>query len=724
MNCKYLSMGILFWGMTSLCGADVTYDSATQTYSGSGNWTSAIVLNNNTTFQPNDGETITVTGDISGSGQLIKTGTGTLWIQNTNATGNVKPFSVDIQSGVVQYSSTGDYRLTGNLIGSGTLQFRRTPANQYGKTIVGGDWSEFAGTVINETGRWIELHINDGNLDYQGGGNAVWDMRTTTGGWDTTQGIAVMPFGSPTSTTTAYFGAITGNAEVVRSGNSNSNNYTKLHLVVGNNAITQDYTFSGNIRMFTSNDEGNVLISVEKIGPNTWTLLGNKSYSGKTTVTSGTLQLGNGTTAGGVASTEYEIAQNATLRLCNPGNSTRRGVFAGTGTIENAGTFREILHLEEQPTLTYRGEQTTNTAYNFTNSLSIPNGGTIRLHADGNVNGIFFAGKLTGNGTLENSQKKLVMVGDFSEFTGTLSPASNNWLELWDASAVADISGSFTPLYPSSNGAPNAVLQLNYTNAIALQSWSNAPVTFHVGAISGRGNVRYTTRNKSDVTLEIGRDVETDNYRHTGYFYGTIAANAAKLSLVKTGKSTWTLAGDHTRVGTGEWAYTGDTIVEDGKLVLSGTILGDLKVLAPTQETSPVLELTGTIGGDVQVGGSLRVTMDEAGVVRTGTIRGDLILENTADLFLDFGENDVPTSDEWYLLYDVAGEINTAAFPNLDALFASPSDAYYWNLSANQGHFILSADRSAIPEPGSWCLLLLASLYVLQKYRKNPFQKG
>ncbi|MDO4584092.1 MAG: autotransporter-associated beta strand repeat-containing protein [Planctomycetia bacterium] len=717
MNNKYLWAG-LFWGMTLPCWAEVVYNPDTRTYSGTGTWTDAITMNADTTFVPDSTGTISVTGALSGSGKLLKTGTGTLSIVNT---GN-KSFSIDIQGGLLQYASTRDYNLTGNLTGSGTLHFVRTSSGGYGKTVAGGDWSNFTGTIINETGRWIELRNNGTDLHYIGGGQAVWDIRTMTTGNNRNEGIAIAPHGSSADTTTVSFGAITGSADVVRSGGSDSS-YTKLHIVVGNAAITQDYTFSGDIRMNTQSTEGNAMVSVEKIGPNTWTLLGNKNYSGKTTVTAGTLQLGNGTTAGSVGSTAYEVAENATLRLNSPAATTRTAAFTGTGTIENAGTFRETLVLTNQPTLTYQGENTINTAYYFPNSVSIPNRGTVRLQAGDSPNGIFFAGKLTGNGTLENSGKKLVLAGDFSEFTGTFSTATNNWLELWDTSAVADISGSFTPLCANSNGAPNAVFQLNHRYAMALQSWSDTPVTFSLGAISGLGDVRYTTRNKSDVILKIGRDVETDNYVHTGYFYATTQADTDKLSLVKTGKSTWTLAGDHTLMKTDEYGYTGKTTVEDGKLILSGKILGDLDVLAPGGETSPALELTGSVGGDLRVAGNLSVSRDGVGNVLTGTVLGDMFLESTASLILDFGENYVPTSDEWYLLYDVAGEVDTTAFPSLDALFANPTDAYYWNLAVEGGNFILSADSSAVPEPGSGALLLLASLYLVLKYRKKSFKE-
>jgi len=94
-----------------------------------------------------------------------------------------------------------------------------------------------------------------------------------------------------------------------------------------NYGSSANQTFSGNIT-----GSGNLIIS----GTGTLALLGANTYSGTTTINSGTLQVGNGGTAGtlGLAA----VSNGATLVFNRSGNLTAANAISGAGVITQRGT--------------------------------------------------------------------------------------------------------------------------------------------------------------------------------------------------------------------------------------------------------------------------------------------------------------------------------------------------------------------------------------------------
>ncbi|MBN2579460.1 MAG: autotransporter-associated beta strand repeat-containing protein, partial [Pirellulales bacterium] len=75
--------------------------------------------------------------------------------------------------------------------------------------------------------------------------------------------------------------------------------------------------------------------TLEKKGAGTMILTKNNSFSGLTTITAGTLQLGNGGFVGGLAG---NITNNAALIFNRPDNFTHSGILDGSGTLEKKGS--------------------------------------------------------------------------------------------------------------------------------------------------------------------------------------------------------------------------------------------------------------------------------------------------------------------------------------------------------------------------------------------------
>ena len=98
------------------------------------------------------------------------------------------------------------------------------------------------------------------------------------------------------------------------------NTWTSATLTVGNNNASS--TFGGVIQN-TANP-----LTLIKIGSGTLILSGSSTYSGGTTISQGTLQLGDGSSSNG--SVSGNITDNATLAFANPNAQTYSAIISGT----------------------------------------------------------------------------------------------------------------------------------------------------------------------------------------------------------------------------------------------------------------------------------------------------------------------------------------------------------------------------------------------------------
>ena len=126
--------------------------------------------------------------------------------------------------------------------------------------------------------------------------------------------------------------------------------------------------------------------SVSQIGTGTTILTAANTYTGGTTISAGTLQLGNGGTTGSIVG---NVTDNGTLAFDRSDSVTFPGVISGTGSVSQIGTGTTILTAAN----TYTGGTTISAG-----TLQLGNGGT-----SGSI-----VGDVTDNGTLAFDRSDVV----------------------------------------------------------------------------------------------------------------------------------------------------------------------------------------------------------------------------------------------------------------------------------------------------------------------------
>ena len=217
-------------------------------------------------------------------------------------------------------------------------------------------------------------------------------------------------------------------------------------------------TFAGNI-------SGNG--AVRQIGAGTTILIGDNTYSGGTTIASGTLQLGNGGATGSISG---NVVNGGVLAFNRSDISTFSGAISGTGTVRQIGSGTTILTGGN----TYSGGTTI-----VGGTLQLGNGGTTGaisgdvvndgVLAFNRSNNVTFAGAISGSGAVQQIGSGTTILTGGNTYSGGTTIAGGT-LQLGNGGATGSISGDVVN---------NGVLAFNRTGTLTL-----------AGAISGSGAVQ------------------------------------------------------------------------------------------------------------------------------------------------------------------------------------------------------------------------------------------
>ena len=578
-NAATVSGVITLPGTQATIGAtsgDITLSGAIKTSSSTNR---AITLIGNTSYATNIYVNSGVLGGASSPG----------FLQLTVGSGGSDKVKVYLQ-GTQTLQTNGNIKINGGnlyLATSTTASFAGMSMNSGGST---GDNSSLTLTAGNDYS-FNSLGIG-GALSFESTSSAASPASITfTGG-----GIA--------STNAANYGQTGSSGKNIKAGSGvtviigTSTGPTTYFDLVGANLATQDkilkFSNDGNFIFNSVIRENPIAVGtnpvttfkggLNKTGTGTLTLNAANTYTGGTTVSAGTLKVGNATALGADAST-VAVSAGATLDL-NGTTMTSTNALTLSGTITNTNatkaTYAGLITI---------GGSTVPLSANATitasaGDIDISNTGTIGLTTGTGFN-------LTLNGDKGGTISSIIAIG-----TGALNKSgAGNWI-LSGANTytgLTNITGGTLTLGASNVIGTGAITINGGTLAIGANSDSVQTITLTSGSITGSGG---SITSSSDLNVVSG----------------TISANlAGAVGLNKTGAGTVTITSAQT--------YSDTTAINAGVLKVNNSLATSGISIA----TGAKLEGQATLSAPVVVANNGIITSGDSSIIDPAT-RGSLTL--------------------------------------------------------------------------------------------------
>jgi len=493
------------------------------------------------TFNPAEAlNTIIITGTIIDSGGIIKTGAGQLTLSGTNEFSG----AINVANGILTISSQenlGSLSASADLtLNGGTLQIDggSVDNDDNSRTMVLGAGGGIIDTVaISDTLIWDNGISGSGDFTKTGAGTFVFDEPTSfTGDLFINEGTVEFNGGDDRINDAVDVTIASGATLNVR---NRSDDFGSLN---GAGTLTADDTQTETVG-FGFNDNANDLFSgtitdgasgtlnIEKLGTGNQTLSGDNDFEGTTTVVAGTLTLA-GDTALGATSSGTTVNSGATLSFTN-------NIDVGNEAIANSGTV-------------------TNTSGTNTFSGDISGSGTVTTDA----------GQLTLSGTNSYSGNTIVNSGS------TLVLAANDALGSGGATTVnsggtlalqgniRDENQSLVTIGGTGNSSAGAIQNSSGVNTLSADVDLSADTTVTANA----GTLNFGLQSAGDSPY-LSKSIDLGS--HTLTIDSDSGATVAfRYDITGTGGITKTGEGD-LLLNNGWNTYTGDTNINDGKLILS-----------------------------------------------------------------------------------------------------------------------------------------------------------
>ena len=512
-----------------------------------GNWGASVDTLTSGNVSTNGGSLVAFSGafsgSISGSGCLIKAEDGLLSLGNSNEYSG----GTMIRSGTLQIGEGGaSGSVAGDIANNSHLVFNRADDLTYDGAISGsGDVAQSGGGTLTLTGSASHsggTAVNSGVLQIGDGGSA----GSVTGDIVNNSHLAFNR-----SDDISYAGIVSGSGDLTKLGGgllslTGNSTYTGATIVgngtlqIGNGGATGsvagDVTNNSHLVFNRSNDltyAGSIGGSgdVTKLGIGRLTLTGNSTHSGTTSVSNGSLQLGDGGTSGSVTG---DIANNSHLVFNRSDDLTYAGTISGSGDLTKLGLGTLTLsgnHTYAGATFVTQGSLLVSGQIGFGDALDVASGAS-----------------LDGNGMITRD----VVIDEGGWLSPSLTIRGSVTLPVSAQSSIGDLTEGAV--------AADSGKMLLIDSAVAGSIDASAG-TAHLGNLNGAslttGNWGATveTLNSGNITTSGGSLVAK-----SGTFNGTIGGSGG---LVKSGDGLLSLQTEN--------SYTGGTIITGGTLQLGNT---------------------------------------------------------------------------------------------------------------------------------------------------------
>ena len=372
---------------------------------------------NNATLQFNQDGRGTFKGVISGTGAVLKTGLGAAGLTGVNTyTGGT---TVDAGTLVVTTAS-----LPGNVTNNAILQFNQSSRGTYFGVISGTGALVKTGTgSVGLTGANTYLGsttISDGILLV-----TTSSMQGDSANPGSVVNNATLQFNQASSGT--YFGVISGTGAVVKTG-TGSTGLVAANTYTGGTTVSEGILFVTTLSLpgdvvnnatlqFNQGSKGTYagVISgtgaVLKTGAGAVGLTGANTYAGGTTISEGTLVVTS-------ASLPGDVVNNAIIQFNQNGNGTYASAITGTGSLLKTGTG----NLGLTGLNTYSGGTTISDGTLFVTTASLPQTGSVvnnaTLQFNQTATGVF-NGTISGSGTVIKGGRGSMSFTADNTYTGT-----------------------------------------------------------------------------------------------------------------------------------------------------------------------------------------------------------------------------------------------------------------------------------------------------------------
>ncbi len=573
----------------------------------------SVAVTNNATLTVNRADTVRLDGVISGTGALIHAGSGTLFLQAANTySGTTTINSSDLFVGNGSASALAGSLGTGAVVNNGRLFLSRSDS-----TTVAND--------ISGTGSVRQVGIGGNTLTLTGN-------NSYTGG--TVIGASRLAVGSD-----GALGAASGGVRLT--GFNQGSTLVTTGTFTSARAFTLDTSVNGNN---IAPDVGTALTltgviggagPLNKTGLGLLVLTGANTYAGGTTISAGTLQVGNAGTTGNLGA--GNVVNNGALLFIRTDAVTVSNTISGTGSLSQLGTGTLTLDGNNS----YSGGTTVVDGTLRLGSSTAAGTGAITTLGSviSYVDGVVIANPININ---SNTTQLQVLTGETATQAGVISEiggvrplevigggrliltAANTYTGVTTISAgrLQIGAGGATGTIGSGDIVNNAALIVNRNTGTTLSqviSGTGSVTQAGSGNLTLAGNNTYTGGTVLNAgTITVGADSGLGNAAGTLTFNGGTLATTASFVAGRT--TTLNAGGGTFAPASGVTLTLTNVISGPGQLLMNG--LGTLELTAANTYSG---------GTSISGGGRLRINADSGlGAPTGGIVMSNASLQTTA----------------------------------------------------------------------------------------------
>ena len=606
----------------------------------------SIFINNN-----NQNYTIGGSGTISGTGNLIKTGTGTLTLStadsysggttinnSTVVLGNYTAFgtgSITLNGSTIIYPSGGALGNALTIFGSSTLTATSSGANYLYSSILGSNVALTLNTGVNT----IFTLQNDcsgfrGTVSMAQGTLRIYSSTTANlGGIQLSVGSAIIKNHNSTGATYT-FGSISGGASASLQGSDNGSG-TDIYSI---GSLNLNSTFAGAIV------NGSHTLSITKTGTGTLTLSGISSYTGATTVSSGTLLV-----TGALGNTAATVTNGAQLVVI--GSTAGTSTVQSGGQLSGSGTFSGAITAQSNSTVspgTTAGAGAVMTAAGGLAATATTFLLDLTSSASGTNDSIAVtggSGTLTGTTTFQiNLVDHVLGAGNYKLINcAPAIPLTLNGATLKLANILTNDSRQNISLNSSSSGTAGGYVQLSVTGTAGQLLWtggSNSNTWDLKNTVNWSGGtsadnrfynfdaVTFNDSSNAGTVMLIGTLAPSTTIvsnNSTSYNFSGPGVLAGNQTLVKSGAGTLTLTPSSTSVSSTTVSGSSTVTVSDATglgigMTVSGTGIVTGTTITAISGTNVALSQNATGSGTMTLTGIAASSFSGGTTINGGTI--------------------------------------------------------------------------------------------------------